>query len=236
MIRAVGVVVPVHDEEMNLPRCLAALARACRGVPSGVETRVTIVLDTCRDGSERIARRAVDGVVAEVSVIEAANVGRARAAGVGQTLDRFAHHAEDEVWLAMTDADSVVPPHWLAGQLALAERHHASGIAGTVAVDEWESFSPERISAYERFYEKGGLYHPHVHGANLGVRADSYRAVGGFAPLETGEDVALWSALSKLPRARLVKTRTLPVVTSGRLRGRAPKGFAGFLASFRETA
>ena len=37
--------------------------------------------------------------------------------------------------------------------------------------------------------------HGHVHGANLGVRADAYWRVGGFRPLHVGEDVDLVSRL-----------------------------------------
>src|SRR5690606_39684918 len=43
-------------------------------------------------------------------------------------------------------------------------------------------------------YEDG---HPHVHGANLGVSAAAYRAVGGFPPLAAHEDQALVAALAR---------------------------------------
>jgi hypothetical protein len=81
---------------------------------------------------------------------------------------------------------------------------------------------------FRQFYVRGGEHHPHVHGANLGVRADAYLAAGGFAAHPTGEDHALWRALADRPR---IATRRIPVVTSARRRARAPSGFAGFLTA-----
>ena len=53
-IRQLHVVVPAHDEEELLPRCLAAIEQAVAQVrrrtqPPHVE--VTVVLDACTDGS-----------------------------------------------------------------------------------------------------------------------------------------------------------------------------------------
>ena len=76
--------------------------------------------------------------------------------------------------------------------------------------------------------------HPHIHGANLGVRADRYVDVGGWANLKTGEDHDLWGRL-KRTGVRLRSSAQLQVVTSGRRVGRAPNGFAGALAAHNET-
>jgi hypothetical protein len=67
-----------------------------------------------------------------------------------------------------------------------------------------------------------------VYGANLGVRADAYLAVGGFPPVGAGEDAALWRALAAagLPTASPTSVR---VRTSGRLHGRARGGLADLL-------
>ena len=45
-------------------------------------------------------------------------------------------------------------------------------------------------------------WHPHVHGANLGVTAAAYLAAGGFSALRTGEDHALVRALETAGRRR----------------------------------
>jgi len=70
--------------------------------------------------------------------------------------------------------------------------------------------------------------HPHVHGANMGFSTVAYRQCGGFAPLATGEDVALIQAMhgAGMQVARLASPR---VMTSARRHARAPHGFSEFL-------
>ena len=75
--------------------------------------------------------------------------------------------------------------------------------------------------------------HPHVHGANLGVRADAYLKAGGWSHVETGEDHDLWSRLTEAGLRRL-SSSAITVLTSGRRVGRAPNGFAEALAAHNE--
>jgi hypothetical protein len=74
--------------------------------------------------------------------------------------------------------------------------------------------------------------HPHVHGANLGVRADAYRIAGGWHALQTAEDHDLWRRLCAA--GNHLSDASLQVITSGRRVGRAPLGFAGALAAHNE--
>ena len=69
---------------------------------------------------------------------------------------------------------------------------------------------------------------PHVHGANLGVPASAYFAVGGFDPVPANEDVRLVEKL-RTSGAPILATARIHAVTSGRLRGRVDAGFAGYL-------
>lgn len=68
--------------------------------------------------------------------------------------------------------------------------------------------------------------HRHVRGANLGVAAQAYRDVGGFAPLQS----ARTSRWSRRWNATAGASPGAPrVVTSARRRSRASGGFGGFL-------
>ncbi|MGN6129846.1 MAG: hypothetical protein ACTHOK_05840, partial [Nocardioidaceae bacterium] len=76
---------------------------------------------------------------------------------------------------------------------------------------------------------RSGLHqHAHVSGATLAVRADAYLAVGGFPHVAHGEDQRLVDTLAArdLP---VLRTRTVTVITSGRLEGRADHGLAALL-------
>jgi hypothetical protein len=137
-------------------------------------------------------------------------------------------------WLANTDADCVVPSTWLRDQIDFA----ASGIeavAGIISVDSFEEHGPEVPALFHTTYSiHADGTHPHIHGANLGIRADRYLAVGGWADLKTAEDHDLWGRLRQTG-GRLLSSAQLRVVTSGRRVGRAPSGFAGALAAHNHT-
>jgi hypothetical protein len=68
-----------------------------------------------------------------------------------------------------------------------------------------------------------------VHGANLGIRGDAYLALGGWQPLVTGEDVDLARRAALSGHLRVSRTASIPVVTSVRRVGRAPRGFSSYL-------
>jgi hypothetical protein len=70
--------------------------------------------------------------------------------------------------------------------------------------------------------------HSHVHGANLGLTAQTYRTLGGFPPLPVGEDRALVDQAAAAGH-RVHRATDLPVRTSARASARAPAGFAAHL-------
>jgi len=221
-IGAAGVVVPAHDEETLLPACLAALLRAARAVP--VPVHVLVVADACTDRTAAVARAGG----ARVLGIRARNVGAARAAGMTALLRLTAkRHGPAATWLATTDADTVVPAGWLRRQLQYA----GAGwdvVLGTVTVAGWDEHPPHVPDAFAARYAFGPGPHPHVHGANLGVRASAYRAAGGFRPLRTAEDHALLAAATQAGCA-VLQAGDIAVETSARRQARAPDGFGHLL-------
>ncbi len=221
MIGAAGIVVPAHDEEALLPACLAALRRAVHAVPLPVH--VLVVADSCTD---RTAATAQAGGARVISIGER-NVGAARAAGMAELLRLTGGRDPAEVWLATTDADTVVPPGWLERQLRYAERGW-DVVLGTVTVPDWDGHPPHVPSAFRARYDFGAGPHPHVHGANLGIRASAYLAAGGFRPLRTAEDHALLAAVTEAG-CPVVQASDLTVQTSGRRHARAPLGFSHLL-------
>lgn len=224
-IRAVGIVVPAHDEQSLLPVCLASLRVAARhpALPP-LEVHVVPVLDACSDDTGAFAAGALE--------LRAHNVGIARAAGFGAVLAREAGRPPHELWLATTDADSTVPADWLVTQLAFAAAG-AEVVAGTVRVDDW-SEQPEAVRRrFDNDYGAPGAGHLHVHGANLGMSAAAYLDADGVPPLALAEDQALVDAL-RLRARRLVATGRIPVVTSGRRESRTTGGFADHLRDLAE--
>lgn len=217
---ALGVVIPVHDEEALLGACLRSVVAAAERVrPVAARVRIAVVLDACTDRSRSVAARFP---VELVTVAERA-VGAARRAGCERVLRRVAGGGVQ--WIAHTDADSVVPPNWLTHQLDLM-RSGADLMIGTVRPD-FADLGPRHVAHWQSTHRPG---HPngHVHGANLGIRAALYRAIGGFAAIPEHEDVALVAA-ARAAGAVIVASDAGEVLTSGRLLGRTPGGYAAYL-------
>ncbi|WP_235038073.1 glycosyltransferase family 2 protein [Microbacterium sp. 18062] len=224
MIRAVAVVVPAHDEEELLEACLASLGAATSQLAAShpdVACAVWVVLDACRDGSERVAETAGVGIVR----IDARNVGAARAAGLAVARRWFPDVDAATLWTAHTDADSVVPAHWLTHQVESADAG-ADVVVGTVRPDFRDLDAIRTAAWWARYSPEAAL--GAVHGANLGVRASTLDAVGGFPPLPEHEDVRLVEA-ARTAGARIVATDGAWVRTSGRQQGRTPGGYARYL-------
>jgi glycosyltransferase involved in cell wall biosynthesis len=202
----VAVVIPARDEAALIGRCLQSIGNQ----------QVIVVADRCHDDTAAIAR----DLGAEVIEIDEANVGLARAIGCDAAL-----RDPDVDWLACTDADSVVPANWIEQQLELAS-FGADAVVATVRPD-FADLSPLQTRAWLATHQRGAA-NGHVHGANLGLRASAYLAVGGFAPVSEHEDNDL---VARLAAAGFTVTPTaaIEVITSGRTFGRTPGGYARYL-------
>jgi glycosyltransferase involved in cell wall biosynthesis len=222
------VVIPAHDERGNLPRCLHAVLASASALPT--PTLVVVVLDACSDGSADLAHRF--GADVHFIEVDVKNVGATRAAGFAHARTVYSAQTSDEsrIWFATTDADSRVGGEWLVRQV----NADADMVLGVVHVTNWRHFSAAAVNRYLRAYRAksrtGGAGHGHVHGANMGFRADVYWEEGGFAALASGEDVDLARRFEQSGR-RIHRDARLSVETSARSEGRAPRGFAAYLRS-----
>lgn len=213
-------VVPAHNEMAHLPDCLRSLTTAALCLPA--PTVVVVVLDASDDGSENLAGEF--GPDVHFVTVEAGNVGAARSAGFEYGRSLCAGIDDEHVWYATTDADSQVPADWLV-RMTEAD---ADMVLGVVRISDWRNISADVARRYLRGYKSKGRGHNHIHGANMGFRADSYWWVGGFRGLATGEDVDLVKRFESA-HMHIHRDAGLSVATSDRLHGRAPGGFAGHL-------
>jgi glycosyltransferase involved in cell wall biosynthesis len=227
------VLIPARNEEALLSRCLSSVRRAVESLQGLATAEIVVAADQCTDRTVLVAEAFLRnlGVVIPVTVGAA---GGARSLAASAALNHL-RSPLTRCWFANTDADCIVPATWLLDQLRLA----AAGVeafAGTVTVDNFQEHGPEVPARFRASYLIGADgSHPHVHGANMGVRADAYVDVGGWANLETAEDHDLWSRLRGAGK-RMVSTSHIEVITSGRRFGRAPNGFADTLAAHNGVA
>lgn len=222
-IEAVAVAVPVNNEAELLGACIRGINAAILAfgiTHPDVAVAVCFGLDRCVDDSALIVRNA--GYPSFESAT--AGVGAARAVAASAALGLLATFRGNRVLLVSTDADSVVPTNWLTHHVELADLG-ADLLIGSV--HPGEELDRERRRAWRLTHDVGQAL-GHVHGANLAVRADVYRSVGGYSPLCEHEDVDLANRV-KATGAHSRSTELNSVRTSGRLQGRTDGGYARYL-------
>ena len=235
----IGIIIPAHNEAMTITKCLASVQAAIEQLPSTITATVLVVLDSCRDDTLALVKSVqVESAQAKNTKIENADVDYLCCSYlccdyqcVGQVRDLGIRHAiaSGATWLACTDADSVVTPDWLIQQIAHIKAQPTDMICGVVSVDSWAHLTPQTREDYMAHYQDK-MGHRHIHGANLNFSAESYLAVGGFAPLRCHEDVDLVKRFESKGYA-ITWSNRVRVITSSRLQARATEGFAAFLAN-----
>ncbi|MEX0691735.1 MAG: glycosyltransferase [Gemmatimonadales bacterium] len=189
----VSVLVACRNEEVDLPRCLAALAQL--DYPAD-HLELILVDDQSTDRTDALLEAFARSRphVRVLSTGDAPDTGlRAKARGIAWA----AHHATGD-WLFITDADGAVPPGWV--------RHMLSGVNDRIGIiggmmvgvgGTWPGLV-ERVSwGYTLPFAFGmagwGVAFIAV-GPNMAVRRSIYVAAGGLerAPFTIAEDLALF--------------------------------------------
>ncbi|MBS1844106.1 MAG: glucosyl-3-phosphoglycerate synthase [Actinobacteria bacterium] len=246
-VRAV-VVVPAHNEERLIGRCLQALVDQVE-VRSD-EFEVIVVLDACEDAttarvselrghiwplsSEGHGRVGREGPAIHTVEGPGQGAGPARATGMDIGCARLESLGRHGGLLASTDADSVVAPDWIARQLE-AIAAGAEAIGGEVVLDPAEAAAlPPAVLAHREAQlaartreaaARGPAEHAHFSGASLGVTPDAYRRAGGMAWMAALEDQELEDRLVAAG-IQVHRLRPVSVVTAARTEGRAERGLA----------
>ena len=204
----VSIVVPAFNEELDLPACLAAIARQDYTGP--IETIVVDNASTDRTGD--VARRFGVTVVHEPT------------RGYCDALRRGFGVAQGDV-IACTDADTEVPPDWISTLVREYEaRPDVVAIGGGIEFVEpnWKCrlVTDVAVPLFNRldFANPAG---PHLWGANMSVRRDAFLAAGGWNPRFS---LQADSELSERLRGfgRVIVLERLRVRTSSRRWNRAP--------------
>jgi cellulose synthase/poly-beta-1,6-N-acetylglucosamine synthase-like glycosyltransferase len=220
----VGVVIPAQNEEVTIQRCIEHVLAAHEHCGRRALLWIVVVADACSDATVHRARIAL-GCRGEVIEGSPRSPGSARRLGAAAVLEHFGPANAARTWLANTDADTYVSLDWLTVHLDHADEG-VDALAGIVQLDASEGVREDIRRLYRETYQLGiDGTHTHVHGANLGVRADAYLDVGGWSHLTVAEDHCLWHRL-KARGWRLRSCVKSVVMTSARLHGRALGGFA----------
>ncbi|MEO5734062.1 MAG: glycosyltransferase, partial [Rubrivivax sp.] len=240
-LRAV-VVMPVRNEAAGIDVALLALASQvdATGQPLDRTTYEIIVLaNNCDDDTAQRAHRfAAAHPALALHVLEArlppelAHVGHARGCLFDAACERLHATAGPRGFIASTDGDTRVDPHWLQATRDAFDGG-ADAVGGRILTDE----QPVLSQAARRLQRIDGCHallrsrledlidpdandpwprhHQHF-GASLAVAAGAYRAAGGMPAVECLEDMALVRMLQRTDH-RLRHAPTVRVTTSSRL-------------------
>ena len=160
----ISVVVPVFDGGEALRRCLESLrAQDFDGY------EVIVADDGSGDGSAELAELLADRVIRLPT-----------RSGPGRARNAAAEVARDPV-IAFTDADCVLPPDWLSRIDAALQDPALGGVAGGYAFTAVDGFIA-RFNLHELHFRRRnyGQTVDTAPGANLALRADLFRRIGGF--------------------------------------------------------
>jgi hypothetical protein len=233
--------IPVHNEE----DCIAALLRSFAAQTGCGRFAVVLLLNNCTDRTRAIVETMAPALPFTVHPIvrrlgpDRANAGTARRLAMREA----ARLAPANGVLLSTDADSVLPPNWIAANLA-ALRAGADAVAGRAVIDpDDEAALPAQMVADEERVQllttlldridwlidpdpaDSWPRHTEESGASIAVTKAAFTRIGGIPAMKLGEDRAFFAAL-KREDARIRHAPEIAVTVSGRLHGRAKGGMA----------
>lgn len=239
-VRAV-VAIPVRNEAERIAACLHAID-AQTGIPPG-SLGVVLFLNNCTDATEAIVADLVPRMSVPVRVAHVTYAGAHAGWARREAMNRAAEWLGEDGMILSTDADSRVPPDWVARNRAALDRG-ADAVAGRIQLDPEERallppslhWRGDREDIYsDLLTEAEARIDPDPHdpwpchrttiGATLSVSVAAYRAVGGMPAIALGEDGA-FVALLLAQGLHVRHDPAILVTVSGRLVGRAPGGVA----------
>lgn len=180
----ISVVIPAHNEEALIGRCLASVREAEKRLGEAVE--IIVCLNRCTDNTEQIA--AGFGVILQEE--PEANVARVRNRGLAA--------ASGDI-LVTLDADTTMSANYLREVKRLLASGRYIGGAGLMVTDRLNLASILLglvlvLPAFLLMRFSGGMFW---------MTREAYAAVGGFdSGYLTGEDLQMWRALRRYARAQ----------------------------------
>lgn len=245
--RDVVIAVPACDEESRLPGCLGAIQAAvdaARRANLIGHVVIAVAAHRCHDTTAEIASVALaettstrphsSGVVWIYD--HPATVGHVRTELVLEAVHSTGIVAR-RAWLFSTDADTLVPPHWIMAGLDRAAATGADLITGMVDLDRTETpaIVIDRHDDFVRAGTRPDGTHDHAYAANLMIKMDTFLQLGGFPSVEHGEEHSLVAA-ARAAGDHCVSDSSWRVTTSGRTVGRATHGLASVLSNLQLSA
>jgi glycosyltransferase involved in cell wall biosynthesis len=189
----ISVVVAAYNEEKYLPNLLKSLKKQTRK-----PDEIIIVDNNSTDQTATLAKKFGAKVVRETTpgYVHALNSGLTKAKG--------------EI-LAVTDADTILPPHWIEAIAKELQDPKTVAVTGPLEYESNSAFTQLLPRLYTAFLQAHFLLgKPHITGTSMAFRKSTFDKIGGMNTLyEVGADVEIGLRMKKHGKVRLVRRLTV---------------------------
>ncbi len=218
----ISVVIPARNEADHIGVCLESLT--CQvGAP---DFEVIVVDNGSTDATAELASRFAKRL--GLKILSQPQLGRGAARAMGFQA------ARGDIILS-TDADTVVPPDWVAILSQTLARSPAAAVTGTCKITDcrpltnwgFNWFQPNAMRVYRLIFG-----HYWLTGSNFAVKVQAYRQSGGFDPkVRDLEDIELGFRLAKVGRIKFLR-RPATITAGDRFRAGLIRGLTPYARVF----
>lgn len=216
-----SVVIPAYNEAAHIGQCLDAFV-----AQTHKPFEVIVVDNGSTDTTAAVGTRYRKKLPLRIVTEKRKGRGAARAAGF--------RAARGSIILS-TDADTVVPKHWVATFMRCFGQRSVIAVTGTMKIADGPPFvnglvswgQPLSMHIYRLLFG-----HYWLSGFNFGIRKETYHQAGGFNPrLNVQEDIELSFRVAR--QGRIMFLSHVPVTCSGRrFHGGLLKGLVQYIQTF----
>jgi glycosyltransferase involved in cell wall biosynthesis len=206
---AVSVIVPARNEALHIQACLQSLADQT-GAPA---FEIIIVDNASTDATAALVQAFIHGHPDfTIRLLHQPTPGRGGARALGFS----AAHGQ---LLLSTDADTTVPPNWVATLAAALSNTKSVAVTGTCQIIDcpplanwlYKWLQPVIHTIYRLF-----MGHWWLTGSNFGIKRAAYEASGGFNPdCRDLEDMELAWRVAKIGHIAYLTPKLITVTTNG---------------------
>lgn len=188
----ISVIVPAYNEAARISACLHSVKNQTISVP------YTIIVADNNSTDNTVSLTKEEGV--EVICVKEKGYAHAAIAGIAKS---------NSPVIAMTDADTIVPPDWLARMYETFESHpHVVAVGGPYQFVDGPRALRVILHAMNRIYPQ--LITTSLCGMNMAFRRNAYEAVGGFSPrINLQADTYLGEQLKKIGKIHFIRDNTV---------------------------
>jgi len=218
----ITVIIPAFNEEKTIGNCLDSLVKQ----KTKKKFDVIVVDNNSTDKTNEVTKAFSKKIDLQIILEKKKGRGVARKTGF--------QHATGKI-LFSTDADTILPSHWIETLSTGLENGTSIAVTGTSRIIDSSTFNNVCFNFFQPLTMKVYRFllgHYWLSGFSFAIYKKTYEQAGGFDPeLNAQEDIELSFKVSKIGKIKFVGT--VPVIISGRrFKNGLIKGLLSYATTF----